>query len=284
MIIIHVMGGLGNQMFQYSLCQKLLHLGKEVKLDLGSYGVYQQHNGFEIDKIFNTRVPTMSASDIERFRVGYGVKMNGVIVRDFIHEKHLFKADKEMFDLDEGYLYGYWASEKYFNDIEEVIKREFTFKNQLDYINRLVKKDMENTNSVALHIRRGDYLIGQNNDLYINLYNIGYYDKAIEYIKNKIDRPKFFIFSNDPQWVKENLKIDGDVEYIQHNSGVDSYKDMELMSSCKHNIVANSSFSWWAAWLNGNKDKIVVTPKEWVNMSNVDNSEVELFPEGWKII
>lgn len=281
MIIMHIMGGLGNQMFEYSLYLKLLSLGKDVKLDIDSYQVYRQHNGFEISKIFTTKPKIMKPEDIEKFIVNYGVMINGRIIKGFTPEKQILSCDESIYELDNCYLYGYWASHNYFKDIEDTIRQEFTFKNQLDERNSRILGEIDNSNSVSLHIRRGDYLAPGNTELFVCLGNTNYYQEAIKIIEDRVMKPKFFIFSNDMEWVKSNFKINAEVVYVDSNEGEDSYKDMLLMSSCKHNIVANSSFSWWGAWLNKNKDKIVTIPKKWVNMTGIDDDKMEVFPENW---
>ena len=124
----------------------------------------------------------------------------------------------------------------------------------------------------------------ENYKIYGNIATPKYYKESIKLIEEKIENPTFFVFSNDMEWVKENIQINSRVFYVDINSGDDSYKDMQLMSKCKHNIIANSSFSWWGAWLNENKNKIVVAPKKWVNRDDVDSDKIELFCKNWTLL
>ncbi|MGL4772226.1 MAG: alpha-1,2-fucosyltransferase [Clostridium sp.] len=279
MIIMHVLGGLGNQMFQYALYLKLKSLGKEVRLDIGSYSMYQQHNGFEIEKIFDTTPEYMTVDDIQKFVVPYGSFVNGRIVRSFVEQKTLFKFEKHIFELHDHYLYGYWPCSTYFKDIKDIVRKEYTFKNPLDDVNEAILNDIKSSNSVCLHVRRGDYL--SNEGLFVNLGKTNYYENAIKYIQDNVENPKFFIFSNDIQWVKDNLKIDNEVVYVENNAKENSYKDMQLMSNCKHCIMANSSFSWWAAWLNDSENKIILIPHHWFNIDGGKADEMELFEDHW---
>lgn len=132
------------------------------------------------------------------------------------------------------------------------------------------------TNSVSIHIRRGDYLSEINQGLYGGICTEMYYAKAITYICNKIDQPSFFVFSNEIDWVKNNVDIPNPT-YIDFNNGADSWQDMFLMSQCKHNIIANSSFSWWGAWLNRNTNKIVITPSRFINLEE----DSDIIPDAW---
>ena len=173
---------------------------------------------------------------------------------------------------------------KYFEGIENDIKKDFRFKNQLDNKNLEILNEIENSNSISIHIRRGDYMSPENYNMYGCIATPTYYKKAIKVIEEKVENPTFFVFSNDMDWVKKNIQINSRVFYIDINSGNGSYKDMQLMSNCKHNIIANSSFSWWGAWLNENKNKIVIAPKKWINREDVDSDKIELFCEGWTLL
>ena len=180
----------------------------------------------------------------------------------------MFKVDKDM------YLFGYWNSYKYFEDIYNEVIEDFRFKNEFDDKNKKIQEKIEKCNSVSIHVRRGDYL---DFDIYKNICDKEYYEKAIKYISARVERPAFFIFSNDIMWCKKNLEIK-DATYIEGNNGGNSYKDMQLMSLCKHNIIANSTFSTWGGYLNRNKDKIVCAPSLFLNLP-ADQEDV--FPPGW---
>ena len=174
------------------------------------------------------------------------------------------------------YYIGYWQSEKFFKDISDEIRKDFSFPKFTSEKNLEILKLIKSYNSVSIHIRRGDYL---QNRGFNGLAPLEYYQKAIEYIKNKIENPHFFIFSNDIEWCRKNLSIENSY-YIDWNRGEESYRDMQLMSLCKHNIIPNSTFSWWGAWLNKNPNKIVIAPEKWFNdCVNIDYSNI--VPETW---
>jgi hypothetical protein len=186
----------------------------------------------------------------------------------------------EVFNTTCKYVNGNWQSEKYFMQIENKIRNAFVFKN-IDTKNNEIALKMANSISVALHIRRGDYL---GNSIYSGVCTEDYYTKAIELLLNKINNQgniRFYVFSDDKEFSNKfiaKLKIPADL--IEINKGNESYKDLWLMTQCKHNIIANSSFSWWGAWLNNNPDKIIIAPQIWFNESNEDNYK-DIVPEQW---
>ncbi|WP_025749559.1 alpha-1,2-fucosyltransferase [Priestia megaterium] len=286
MIIVRVIGGLGNQMFQYALYKSLENEGKEVKLDLTGFGDYDLHNGYELNKIFNINENVATKDEINKLIKLPDNKVLSMIKRKFFsstinyYSQDQFKYLSEIFQLDNVYLDGYWQSEKYFQGIKEVIRKEFKFKGEPNPKNIEMVKLMRGSNSVSIHFRRGDYI--SNPDAYKvhgGITTIHYYENAVKEIKSKVKEPKFFIFSDDIKWVKENFKLE-DAFFIDWNTGSESYRDIELMSNCKHNIIANSTFSWWGAWLNKNKNKIVIAPNQWFN--TIDTEDV--IPDTWQCI
>lgn len=185
------------------------------------------------------------------------------------------------------YLEGYWNSPKYFDDISDVIKDDLTLNKSLTGLNSDISNKIYNTNSVGLHIRRGDAKAytneaasdqwGSTPEQYVN--------SAVSYLSERVSEPHFFVFSETPQWAKEHVKLEYPTTYVTHNDGHTDYFDLELMKRCDHNITAGSAFSWWAAWLNQNSDKIVTAPDPWTPSAN--KGEVkrwDLIPKGWKII
>jgi Glycosyl transferase family 11 len=175
-------------------------------------------------------------------------------------------------------LDGYWQSEKYFIDCSKLIRKDFTFKNELDSYNLKLKSKIDKTNSVSIHIRRGDYVNNLNTNATHGLCSIDYYIKAVNYITERIESPYFFVFSDDIEWAKKNIMLNFPCQFISHNIGSKSYLDMQLMSLCKHNVIANSSFSWWGAWLNSNDNKIVIAPRKWFA---VNTDICDLIPSNW---
>lgn len=290
MIIVKVTGGLGNQMFQYAMYKSLEKKGKHVKLDSTSYyNVKKEHNGYELERVFDIKPNKPNKEDLKKFDEN-NISILDRIKRKFFGDKKFVYDTKEyvfnenIYKLKNSYLNGYWQSIKYFEGIEEDIRKDFKFKKELDNKNLEILNEIENSNSVSIHIRRGDYMTPENYKIYGNIATPKYYKESIKLIEEKIENPTFFVFSNDMEWVKENIQINSRVFYVDINSGDDSYKDMQLMSKCKHNIIANSSFSWWGAWLNENKNKIVVAPKKWINRDDVDSDNIELFCENWTLL
>lgn len=285
MIIVRIIGGLGNQMFQYALYRSLKETGKNVKMDISEFPNYGLHNGYELANVFTIEENLASTEEIESLSdkaQGLNSKLRRKIMgrknTHYIQEE--FKFIPEVLNMDDVYLDGYWQSEKYFIDHEAVIRNNFTFTNELDDTNRKMVEQMCNTNSVSIHVRRGDYVTDSvAAKIHGGITTLAYYNKAIEIIKAKVENPVFFVFSDDINWVKENMKLTNS-QYIDWNKGSDSYKDMQLMSTCKHNIIANSSFSWWGAYLNNNPSKIVVAPNKWFNTKQAE----DVIPAYWETI
>ena len=290
MIIVRVTGGLGNQMFQYAMYKSLEKKGKLVKLDSKAfYETKKEHNGYELERIFDIKPNKPTKEDLEKFDENnistlFKIKRKLFGDKKFVYDTKEYVFNKDVYKLKNSYLNGYWQSIKYFEGIENDIKKDFRFKNQLDNKNLEILNEIENSNSISIHIRRGDYMSPENYNMYGCIATPTYYKKAIKVIEEKVENPTFFVFSNDMDWVKKNIQINSRVFYIDINSGNGSYKDMQLMSNCKHNIIANSSFSWWGAWLNENKNKIVIAPKKWINREDVDSDKIELFCEGWTLL
>jgi hypothetical protein len=191
------------------------------------------------------------------------------------------------------YLSGYWQSEKYFSSSEDAIRNQFTPVDLLDTRNQELKSVMQSENSVAVHVRRGDYASQTQYASFFGLLQKEYYDKAISAITSRIDHPKFYFFSDNPEWCREAFN-GMQAEVIDHNKGGDAYKDLLLMASCKHNIIANSTFSWWSAWLNNHENKIVIVPSTWFRTNFLSKKEPvyasrfyntkDLIPASWTII
>ncbi len=273
MIIIQVEGGLGNQMFQCALAFSFSSKGLTAKLDISKFETQHSHNGYELENVFN--IGQQYCSKTEKAFVKPLSKLRHKAFGSPYKEKQewQWRYNAAVNKLRSGYLKGYWQCEKYFIDAADLVRQKFTFQPLQDDINKAVMDKIQNNNSVSLHIRRGDYL---NAGIGASL-NMDYYNKAIEHINNTISSPFYFVFSDDIEWAKENIKEER-VEFIGWNKDSNSYIDMQLMSNCKHNIIANSSFSWWGAWLNSNKEKKVVAPQQW--MPHLANGS-DIIPKEW---
>lgn len=265
MIIVKIKGGLGNQLFEYALARNLsLKTGRKLFFDL-SYYKKQKFRKFNLNKF-----------DIAPFKV-IGFNFKSFFRKEFFHYKlaKMFpRLYPEFLIINESsgkkdytnvlnvisscYLNGYWQSEICFNNIETIIRKEFVLKEDLTGKNAELLQNINKSNSVAIHVRRDDYVSIPQNDPY-NVCDLSYYNKALKIIKEKVSNPVFFVFSDDIDWAKENIKAGDKTFFIEGNESK-PYIDLALYSHCKHAIMANSTFSWWATWLNSNPDKIVVAP------------------------
>lgn len=287
MIIVKLLGGLGNQMFQYAIGRSLaIRNNTDLKLDISLYQTEQEGmekrkyelNCFALEDCFFA-----SAHDL--FWIEN--RKSKRLLKKIIPIKRWMRVIKEKspeFDLsilnlpDNVYLDGYWNSEKYFLKVKDSIKKEFVFKGQISSENKELLILITSVESISLHIRRGDYVNDYKTLQHHGLCDIDYYSKAIETIGDKVQSPYFFVFSDDLEWAKTNLKLKYPVVYIDNNRKDDSFWDMYLMCKCKHNIIANSTFSWWGAWLNENPNKIIIAPQKWLNANfNTD----DIVPNRW---
>lgn len=282
MKIIKLLGGLGNQMFQYAFYLSMANRHKNVKADINSFKNYELHNGFELEKIFGIKINKASNFMVKVFDPANNTWKYRKLRRFFgaknalLDEPNEFVFDQEILNNNKSLMYrGYWQNEGYFSDITDKIRSAFTFKKPLQDENLSISNLIKDTESISIHIRRGDYV---GHSLLGGICDLNYYQKAISLIRSKVSEPIFFIFSNDIEWCKTNLSLP-EANYISWNKDANSYIDMQLMSLCKHNIIANSSFSWWGAWLNKNENKIVIAPKRWINDSSYDDSDI--CPKSW---
>ncbi len=262
MIISKINGGLGNQMFQYAIAKAIAVKNNDTfKLDINAYETYELHNGYRLN-VFNITEDIALKKDIEDFK-GKSSLINKILNKlnfnqNIYREKERTIFDKEVFYKNDIYLDGYWQNEKYFIDIRNDILKDFTFKKQNTKVVDSYLENINSSNSVSIHVRRGDY----SKHSEIGILDISYYKNAIGYIYDKIDNPIFYIFSNDIKWCEDNFNFLENKIFI--NNTKTEIDDMILMRNCKHNIVANSSFSWWSAWLNQNEEKMVIAPKKWM--------------------
>lgn len=279
MIISNLIGGLGNQMFQYA-AGRALSLARCVplRIDVSRFAYYSVHQWVSLDKIFNCEIDVATPQEIRHI---LGWRSSSQLIRILSH-KNMGPFRPKSLILEphahywpgivnvplDCYIAGYWQSEKYFVKADFEIRSDFLFKQSLAGQNAEIAAQIKASNSVSLHIRRGDYAQSPKARAIHGLCSLEYYRAAVQYIAARVDKPFFFIFSDDVAWAKGNLKINFPCRFINHNHGVDSHNDMNLMSLCRHNIIANSTFSWWGAWLNANHGKIVVAPKAWFASTN----------------
>lgn len=274
MKIVNILGGIGNQMFQYAFLVALREsTKKEVCYDASVFKTYPLHNGFELDRRFNISARQASPSEISRLSYytssyfWYRVLKRLPRRKTMLYEpNHCAYTPELLEDGRDMYYYGIWQDHRYFDNYKDIVKKEFSWKEILDERNQETYDYFKEGITVSLHIRRGDYLKEWR---YKDICELDYYQKALEYISSLGKKDvKFAIFSNDPSWCKDNIvPLISDYKYtmVDWNQGAESFKDMQLMSACKVNVIANSSFSWWGAYLNIHDDVLVIAPRKWTN-------------------
>lgn len=294
MIVTKILGGLGNQMFQYAAGRSLaLANGSRLKLDIAGFNTYELHNGYELD-LFHIDAEIARSEEVcllagSQSRVLQFIRRKLRLTKSS-HIREAGKAFGPSFFEIKGpaYLDGYWQSYEYLKPFESQIRRDLTFKPALAGRNRETAERIANSNAVSVHIRRGDYVTNKTSAKVHGFVGLDYYRGAIQRIRGELSSPTFFVFSDDLDWVKANLGLGENAVLVSHNTGRSSYEDMRLMSMCNHNIIANSSFSWWGAWLNNNSSKIVIAPRQWFSdrsvASNYDKFLEHLIPSSWFLV
>ena len=284
MIIIHVMGGLGNQLYQYALYEKFKFLGKEVKLDLYAYkeakGEEREWRALELEWLDALKYEVCTEKE-RRLFLDNSMRVTDRIRRKLTGETAVYMP--EIFSMDNVYLYGFWSCERYYIDIISLLQQKIKFPKSADPRNLQTMQAMRQENAVSIHIRRDDYLTVADGKRYMGICTEAYYNSAINYIAERVKNPIFYIFSDDITYVrsiynKENMRI------VDWNTGRNSLYDMQLMSCCKHNICANSTFSMWGARLNQNPDKLMLRPLHHDNYETIDTKTVHQNWPRWILI
>lgn len=285
-------GGLGNQMFQYSFASILaIKNNASVLLDLNFFDEREKKLGFTPRNfeltVFNNSYVKASKSDLLLFeKMSF---MNKAKRKLGLHYPKIYNEPSFDFQTDAlslkspVYLKGCFQSYKNFVGYECFIGQLFSFPvDTLDEINKDLLIQIKSVNTIAIHIRRGDYVSDKITAEYHGSCSLDYYLEAIKLMSSKNKDFTLVFFSDDSHWVKEQFS---DLPYakivVDCNEGKDSWKDMLLMSSCHHNIIANSSFSWWAAWLNVNPEKVIIAPKQWFVETDLEKSTKDLIPSEW---
>lgn len=296
MIYVRLISGLGNQLFQYAMGRRLsLELNVPLKLDLSFYES-QTLRSYRLDK-YLVNAEIANEKEIERLTGIYGKQdiyskvFRRIESRLSKHRRRIFKQENwwsfepELFRVSSPvYLDGYWQHHKYFEQFPAKILEELSVKDTSHPMYQQAKNQIANAGeSVSVHIRRSDYLTDPNANNTMGVLPLDYYYQAVSHMKANLENPSFFIFSDDQNWVRENLNIDAPVCYVDFDNGQSEYLELELMSKCRHNIIANSSFSWWGAFLNSNREKLVTAPKNWVSSPSLNEHVQIVFPSWHKI-
>lgn len=296
MMIVRLMGGLGNQLQQYALYRKYEMLGKEAKLDITWFAdkvqeKMQAPRPLELNRFEGLSIKTAAAEDVRsllgrQYEEQAGLwekvkrKVNPALVPVF-EETEMYHP--EILDWDGKYVVGYWACEAYYADILDMLRSEIRFPDSENPQNTAMEQEMEQTQSVSIHIRRGDYLDAANREMFGNICTESYYERAVSYLKEKVPNPVFYIFSDDSDYVR--TKYQGkEYRIVDWNKGDDSLYDMMLMSHCRHNICANSTFSFWGARLNGHAGKIMIRPSIHKNTQVYVPEQMQKLWAGWTLI
>lgn len=294
MIIIQVAGGLGNQLQQYALYRKFVRMGKEARLDLSWFEEQRENNrGSQaternLELAYFDRLVYETCTQEEKEKLIGADGLSGKLRRKLLpstvhwfHESGMYHP--EIFGFEDMYLSGYFACEKYYGDILYDLREKIQFPASDNPLNRELAREMGARSSVSVHIRRGDYLNPENREMFGNICTDAYYEEAIKIVKNEIPDAHFYLFSDDIPYVKK--KYQGE-EYtvVDVNHGKDSFYDMWLMSNCRHNICANSTFSFWGARLNGREDKIMIRPTIHKNSQVFCKEEMSQLWQGWHFV
>lgn len=291
MIVVKLIGGLGNQLFQYAAGTALANYHKtELFLDLSylnadTKGAYTKRK-FELDK-FNIHAKIADERILKNFNFNENktsVKLKKLLPGLFgkmIFNEHQFNFHSNFLKFPANtYLNGYWQSERYFNSFRGKLLDEITLNNPLTKGAVAIDQKIQSTTSVSLHVRRGDFVSLKSANHFHGHLELEYYKLAVEKINLKIKNATFFIFSDDMDWCRANFDFIASKEFIDgEGNNITTHEELILMSHCKHNIIANSSFSWWGAWLNQNADKIVIAPQNWFADKKINTND--LIPSSW---
>lgn len=292
MVIAKLSGGLGNQMFQYAAAIAMAdYLECDCKFDLSWFTTSDLHNGLEINSVFGIDLPVASVADFKAV-LGWkwpiirllgsrllSKKISFLVSRLVFTEKSSMRYCDGLPDKNTGYyMVGYWQSEEFFLGKTDLVRSIFKINDDIGFIG-YKQHILDSDNSVSMHVRRGDYVTDKQSNQLLGECSVEYYREAALNIEKELGKsPVYFVFSDDLQWVEEKFSFLKRAVFVRGNTGSHSYLDMYLMSLCKHHIIANSSFSWWGAWLNSSPNKIVYTPTPWFNNAEMLKS---ICPAQW---
>lgn len=275
MIVFRFSGGLGNQLFQYALFKKYEALGRTVKADFRSFDNQTERRELYFPKL-GVNLKTATHKELSKYDPNYCFinKIRHKIGQlDSIFDNPTYMYNESVLKVDDVFVDGYWQCPKYFDDIRGDIISSIIFPKLPDEQEKIRRK-MINENAVSVHVRLGDYL--QFGDKYGNICTKDYYNSAFEYLEKNDTNLVYYGFSDNPEMASE-LVGNRNIIWMNANSEEDAYNDLNLMKACKHNIIANSSFSWWGAYLGERENKIVIAPSRWTN----SNSECDIWCDGW---
>lgn len=284
MIIVKITGGLGNQLFQYAIGRALtLRLGCELVLDTSFY-MQQTLRKYELNK-FNIQARLATKAEINTAGAGRcliarlirKLGFTSLLYPSYIRENESISYVSAIDDCQAGcYLDGYWQNPTYFNEYKETLSKDFTPIKPISNLAMIWFDKIKTTESVSVHVRRGDYIENVHTNTLHGICSLEYYRTAINHMQREVKAPVFYIFSDDIQWCKDNLKFIDNAHFVDDTTS--AIDDLVLMQHCKANVIANSTFSWWGAWLNLSQE-LQVAPKNW--FSTPGRNSLEIYPELW---
>jgi hypothetical protein len=290
MVIVRLNGGLGNQLFQYAAGRMLADFHRtELKLDLrafapgaartyrlGHFRIRERFaGGEEIDALCGPPRKSMGGVAFRLFQ-----RMKPCHRRSVFQERNFGRYDPDILRTPKDvYLRGYWQCETYFLPVADAIRQEIAAKEPRDARNRELEDEIARTASVSVHVRRGDYASDPAACEVHGLCDGDYYERCLRFLEKREKDLRYFVFSDEPEWVRRNMDLGRPTVVVDHNGGDRDYEDLLLMSRCRHHIIANSSFSWWGAWMGGAREKIVLAPRRWFRAADMD--EGDLIPASW---
>ena len=288
--IIQMMGGIGNQLFQYAIGKRLeIDRKARVRYDLSMYA-NQAERALSIRK-YKTDVPELTAMDRATMRVSFGKKFSkvksiinplaGGLLWNVLEDRIIGFEPRVMEITGRWYLRGYWQVPAYFDSIRPLILDQFQPVNPIPKSDQELQKQIADVNAVSVHIRRGDLLTHPIYSKETKVQTADYYQASIRELADRVENPRFFVFSDDPKWCRENICGHDQITYVDNHDGSTDYVDLFLMSRCRHFITANSTFSWWGAWLSSNENKIVIVPTVW--KFEMNGPPPGLVPSSWQI-
>lgn len=287
-VVVRIYEGLGNQLFQYSAASALaFRSGARLKLDNRSYREKRVYRKYRLG-LYRTRGEFINAYDWVRIRFTENcrfprlkVLVGGVLPflqMHWLRDREIgYDAAVTAPTLD-AYLHGFWHSPKYFADYDAKIREELTLRSEPEGLNRELFEEIHRKNSVCVHIRRSDYIANPALTARHGVCSVAYYEAALDHVAREKRADAFFVFSDDPEWTQQNIRVPGRATFVTHNLDAE-YEDLRLMSACRHFIIANSTFSWWGAYLGSSKDKMVIAPERWY--AEPSPHEADLIPETW---
>lgn len=288
MIIVKLQGGLGNQMFQHSFGKKIaLKTNAPLKYDVSWYS--QNFNDVTrreiLISLFEMPFNVMSSNNVfirtEKSSLFEIIKkrISGNYVCNILKEGDL-SWDRKIEKRGHFYVEGYWQNYKYFNEIKELLEKDFRFPEYKNEPDKEMAENIKNSNSVGIHIRRGDYSNNPRINQYHGTCSLEYYQKASQTLEKKFSNLKYFLFSDDPEWVNDNFNFLHNFKIVSDGKRSE-LDEMHLLSDCKHQIIANSSFSWWGAWLNKNSEKVIIAPERWFLDEEKQKQSKNITPDEW---